>query len=252
MRLGYAALVAAFISMAVSAASAAELTVLAPGFVKFAGIDDLAAAYTKETGVKVTVKSTGMGAMMNTIKTGVPAADVVMLPKNLMDQLSADGGLVAGSRKALGRVQIVMIVPAGAPHPDISTAAKLATALHGARHVAYSSPWKDEKSAQAMIIHDILQRPEYAGTHEVLIMNGNGVKGIKDGADMALQLECETRDAAVSVVGPLPAELHAWLDGDVAASSRSSNAQAAGAFIAYITRATASPVWKVNGLERAF
>ena len=198
---------------------------LAPGFVKFAGIDDLAEAYTKETGIKVTVKSTGMGAMMDTIKTGTPAADVVMLPQNLMDQLAAGKGIVAGSRKQLGRVQIVMIVPANAPHPDISTHAKLAAALHGARHVAYSSPWKDEKSAQALIIHDILQRPEFAGTHEVLIMNGNGVKGIKDGADMALQLVCETRDPAVSVVGPLPADLHAWLDGDVAISSRTRGCQ---------------------------
>jgi len=247
MRLLLAALVAA---LSISSAHAAELTVLSPGFVKFAGIDDLAAAYTKETGIKVTVKSTGMGAMMNTIKTGSPAADVVMLPQNLMDQLSADKGVVAGSRQSLGRVQIVMIVPAGAPHPDISTTAKLATALHAARHVAYSSPWKDEKSAQAMIIHDILQRPEYVGTHEVLIMNGNGVKGIKDGADMALQLECETRDPAVSVVGPLPPQLHAWLDGDVAISSRSADPKAAADFVAYITRAAATPVWKANGLER--
>jgi molybdate transport system substrate-binding protein len=248
MRLIFAAALAAIVS---TSASAADLTVLAPGFVKFAGIDDLAAAYTKETGIKVTVKSTGMGAMMNTIKTGSPAADVVMLPKNLMDQLSADKGLVAGSRKTLGRVQIVMIVPAGAPHPDISTMPKLATALHAARHVAYSSPWKDEKSMQAMIIHDILQRPQFAGTHEVLIMNGNGVKGIKDGADMALQLECETRDPAVSVVGALPPELHAWLDGDVAVSSRSADAKAAADFVAYITRAAATPTWKANGMERA-
>jgi len=247
MRLLLAAIVAA---LTVTSARAAELTVLSPGFVKFAGIDDLAAAYTKETGIKVTVKSTGMGAMMNTIKTGSPAADVVMMPQNLMDQLSVDKGVGGGSRQSLGRVQIVMIVPAGAPHPDISTTAKLATALHAARHVAYSSPWKDEKSAQAMIIHDILQRPEYAGTHEVLIMNGNGVKGIKDGADVALQLECETRDPAVSVVGALPPELHAWLDGDVAISSRSTDPKAAAAFVAYITRAAAAPVWKANGLER--
>ena len=133
MRLLLAAFVAA---LSITSTQAAELTVLSPGFVKFAGIDDLAAAYTKETGIKVTVKSTGMGAMMNTIKTGSPAADVVMLPQNLMDQLSADKGVVAGSRQSLGRVQIVMIVPAGAPHPDISTTAKLATALHAARHVA--------------------------------------------------------------------------------------------------------------------
>lgn len=242
---------AVFAAVSLTNAYAAEVTVLAPGFVKFAGIDDLAAAYTKETGIKVTVNSKGMGAMMEAIRTGTPAADVVMLPQNLMDQLSTDKGVVAGSRKSLGRVEIVLIVPTGAPHPDISTTAKLASALKSARHVAYSSPWKDEKSMQAMIIYDILQRPQFKGTHEVLIMNGNGVKGIKDGADMALQLECETRDPAVSVVGKLPSELHAWLDGDVAISSRSADPKAAAAFVAYITRAAAAPVWKANGLERA-
>ena len=229
---------------------AAELTVLAPGFVKNAGIDDLAAAYSKETGVQVTVKSVGMGAMMKTIETGTPAADVVMLPQNLMDQLQASGGIVAGSRKPLGRVQIVMIVPVGAPHPDISTMSKLAAALHGAQHVAYSSPWRDEKSAQAMIIHDILQRPEFKGTHEAVIIKGNGVTGIKEGADMALQLECETRDPAVSVVGALPPQLHAWLDGDVAISSRSADPKAAAGFVAYIMRPQATAVWKAKGLER--
>jgi molybdate transport system substrate-binding protein len=247
MRIIWAAIFATFCA---TAAQAAELTVLAPGFVKNAGIDDLAASYTKETGIKVTVNSVGMGAMMNTIATGTPAADIVMLPQNLMDQLQSSGGTVSGSRQSLGRVQIVMIVPAGAPHPDISDTAKLAAALHGARHVAYSSPWKDEKSAQAMIIHDILQRREYAGTHEVLVINGNGVTGIKQGAEMALQLECETRDPAVSVVGPLPPQLHAWLDGDVAVSSRSADPKAAAAFLAYITRPAAASVWKAKGLER--
>jgi molybdate transport system substrate-binding protein len=251
MRTIWAAVFAIFCAASVTAgARAADLTVLAPGFVKFAGIDDLAVAYAKETGVHVTVNSVGMGAMMDTIATGTPAADIVMLPHNLMDQLQASHGIVAGSRGSLGRVQIVMIVPADAPHPDISTEAELATALHAARHVAYSSPWKAEKSAQAMIIHDILQRPEYAGTHEVLVINGNGVTGIKQGAEMALQLECETRDPAVSVVGPLPPALHAWLDGDVAISARSADPKAAAAFLAYITRPEAVAVWKAKGLER--
>lgn len=239
-----------FAAICASSANAAELTVLAPGFVKNAGIEDLAASYTMQTGVIVTVKSVGMGAMINTISTGTPAADVVMLPQNLMDRLQASGGIVEGSRASLGRVQIVMIVPAGAPHPDISTTKKLAVALHASRHVAYSSPWTVEKSAQSMIIHDILQRPEYAGTHEVLVTNGNGVTGIKQGSEMALQLECETRDPAVSVVGALPPELHAWLDGDVAGSSRSADPRAAAAFVAYITRPAAAPVWKAKGLER--
>ena len=67
---------------------------------------------------------------------------------------------------------------------------------------------------------------------------------------MALQLECETRDPAVSVVGALPPELHAWLDGDVAVSSRTADPKAAAAFLAYITRPAAAAVWKAKGLER--
>jgi molybdate transport system substrate-binding protein len=247
MRLLVAAALAAFIA---NTAQAAELTVLAPGFVANAGIKDLAESYEKETGTKVTIKSVGMGAMMDTIKTGMPAADIVMLPQNLMDDLAKDNGLVAGSRKKLGRVQIGLIVAAGAPHPDISTVAKFAAALKSAKNVAYSSPFRDEKSMQAMIIHEILQKPEFAGVHADIIEKGNAVNGIKQGADMGLQLVCETRDPAVSLVGNLPESLHAWIDGDVAVSSRAGDAKAAAAFVAYILKPAAAPVWKAKGLDR--
>ncbi|HEX3756163.1 MAG TPA: substrate-binding domain-containing protein [Rhizomicrobium sp.] len=243
-------LAAALAAFTIGGAQAAELTVLAPGFVANAGIKDLAASYEKETGVKVTVKSTGMGAMMDTIKTGTPAADIVMLPRNLMDQLSADKGIVVGSRKPLGRVQIGLIVQAGAPHPDISTVAKLAAALKSAKQVAYSSPFRAEKSMQAMIIHTMLQKPEFAGVHADIVEKGNAVNGIKQGADMGLQLVCETRDPAVSLVGDLPQSLHAWLDGDVAVSSRAADPKAAAAFVAYSLKPAASPVWKAKGLDR--
>jgi hypothetical protein len=176
-----------------------------------------------------------------------PEASAAMVAE--VDAARRDGDTLGG---------VVEVVVHGLPpglgshvHWDRRLDAKLAAALHGARHVAYSSPWKDEKSAQAMIIHDILQRPEFSGTHEALIMNGNGVKGIKDGADIALQLVCETRDPAVSVVGPLPQDLHAWLDGDVAVSARTPDAKAAADFIAYITRPAAAPVWKAKGLDRS-
>ena len=57
-------------------------------------------------------------------------------------------------------------------------------------------------------------------------------------------------DPAVSVVGPLPQDLHAWLDGDVAISARTADAKAAAEFLAYITRPAAAPVWKAKGLDR--
>src|SRR5438552_8434678 len=97
-----------------------EIRVISPGVVYNAGLLDLAAAYTKETGTKVTVTSSGMGRIVSDIRTVTPAPDVVMLPFELMTTLSLDGGLKPGSFTPLGRAEMGLAVPAGAPHPDIS------------------------------------------------------------------------------------------------------------------------------------
>src|ERR1700674_1691149 len=101
--------------------AAADIGVMAPGVVYNAGLLDLAAAYTKETGKKVAVTSVGMGGIVNAAKTATPPADVMMLPFELMSTLSLDGGVAPGTFTPLGRSEMGLAVPAGAPHPDIST-----------------------------------------------------------------------------------------------------------------------------------
>ncbi|MDB5741020.1 MAG: hypothetical protein JWP16_2060, partial [Alphaproteobacteria bacterium] len=71
-------------------AQTTELNVLAPGVVYNAGLLDLAAAYTRDTGIKVTVKSDGMAAIVNDIKKGTPVADVIALPFAFMDGMEAE------------------------------------------------------------------------------------------------------------------------------------------------------------------
>jgi ABC-type molybdate transport system substrate-binding protein len=73
-----------------------EIRVLSPPLVE-AALEDLASAYTKETGTTVTLKSDVMGRIMNTIQTDTPAADVILLPVNLMDSLEKDGGVKPGT-----------------------------------------------------------------------------------------------------------------------------------------------------------
>src|SRR5919201_688144 len=86
--------------------SAGEIRVISPGVVYNAGLLDLAAAYTKETGTKVTVTSSGMGRIVNDIKTVIPAPDVIFLPFELMSTLSLDGGVVRGTFTPLGRSEM--------------------------------------------------------------------------------------------------------------------------------------------------
>ena len=107
-------------------AQAAEIRVLAPGFVYNAALKDLAADFTKKTGVNVIVSEGGMNVIVGQIKTATPAADVIALPADLMNTLYLDGGIVPGSYTPLGRDELGLAVKKGAPHPDISTAEKLA------------------------------------------------------------------------------------------------------------------------------
>lgn len=233
--------------------NAGEIRVISPGVVYNAGLLDLAAAYTKAAGTKVSVTSSGMGRIVNDIKTVTPAPDVIMLPFELMSTLSLEGGIVPGSFTPLGRSEMGLAVPAGARHPDISTVEKLAAALRGAKAVMRSNPAGGSMVAR-VIEQNVIKRPEFAGVNSPVSTRGEGGQALARGeGDMALQAICEILPyKEIELVGPLPRELAAWIDMATAVSARSANPDASLAFIRYITRPEATAIWKAKGLERFF
>ena len=74
-------------------AQAAEIRVISPGVISNSGLTEVAAAFEKKTGVKVTILVDGMGTIMNDIRTKDPAADVVMLPMDLMGTMVLSGAV---------------------------------------------------------------------------------------------------------------------------------------------------------------
>ena len=236
----------------VPAAQAAEVTVLVPPVVAAAGMRDLAVAYGKDTGQPLTLKMTSMDKMLQEATTGTPAADIVALPSDLMDQLEHDNGLVPGSRKKIGRVEIALAVPAGAPHPDISTPEKFVAVLNQAKGVAYSNPAGG--TMMAWIIQSMLLRPEFKNVHSVLIDRGNGISALAagdSGADMALQLADEIdANPKVSSVGPLPPLFGAHIDCDIAVLARAPDSKAAIGAIDYLLRPSSDAIWKSKHLAR--
>jgi molybdate transport system substrate-binding protein len=232
-------------------AQTTEVQVFTPGVVFNAGIQDLAAAYTRETGVKVTVTSKGMSALIPDVKTGTPVADIVVAPVSFMDGLEAEGAVVPGTAAGIGRVYIGLAVPKGKPHPDISSPRKLAAALKAGGTVIYSNPAPG--SMEARIINDMLhQNAIFKGVKTRIITKGEGGEALVRGeGDMALQLICEVLNhPELELVGTVPEELHAYLDSKVAVSARSAQADAAKAFIAYMLRPDHTALWKSKGLER--
>jgi len=238
-------------SVATAQAQNQEVRVFTPGVVFNAGIQDLAASYSKETGVKVTVKSEGMGVLVNDVKNSNPPADIVVAPVSFMDGLEAEGAVVPGTAAPIGRVYVGLAVAKGKPHPDISTPRKLAAALKAGGTVIYSNPAPG--SMEARIINDMLhQNAIFKGVKTKISTRGEGGEALVRGeADMALQLICEVLNhPELDLVGTVPEELHAYIDTKVAVSARSTQVDAAKGFIAYMLRPDHTALWKSKGLER--
>src|SRR4051794_30480208 len=104
---------------------------------------DLLPEFEKTAGVAVTTTSGGsVGSGPNTIgaqvRRGV-AADVIILAREGLKELIAEGRTVPGTDVDLARSVIGVIVRAGAPKPDISSVEALKQTLLSARSVAMSS-----------------------------------------------------------------------------------------------------------------
>ena len=100
---------AALLALTAANAQAADIRVFAPGFVYNSALKELAADFTKQTGVNVIVTEVGMNVIINQIKTSTPAADVVALPSDLMNTLALDGGIVTSSYTPLGRDEQLLL-----------------------------------------------------------------------------------------------------------------------------------------------
>ncbi|HEX3754734.1 MAG TPA: substrate-binding domain-containing protein [Rhizomicrobium sp.] len=240
-----------------SAAQAAEIRVISPGVISNSGLREVAAAFTKKTGVNVIIVGSGMGQIVNRIKTENPAPDVPMLPMELMGRLALDGGLVPNSFTPLGRVEIGLFKKPDAPAPDISTIEKLIAAMKTASVVFYSDPVSG--SMQAGMNDRLLKRPDFAGIHgqpvrgdaEPALRHGEG-----DGKAMGLGLihgvhspDNKPTDNPY-LVGMLPAELEMHMDMAAGVSVRSADVKDSRAFIQFVLSPEMRPVWESKGTDR--
>lgn len=242
---------------AVSAAQAAEVRVISPGVISNSGLKDVAAAFEKQTGVKVTIEVDGMGTIVGDIKTRTPAADVVMLPMDLMGSLSLAGGLEENSFTPLGRVEIGLFKKPDAPRPGITTVAALVAAMKTASVVFYTDPASG--SMQAGMNGRLLARPDFAGIKSQPI-KGDAEPALKrgdgDGAAMGLGLIHGPHDPTNMptdnpyLVGMLPLELNMHMDMATAINARAGDAKNAAAFIAFALSPAMRGAWKAKGVDR--
>ena len=106
-----------------------------------AAFHELQPEFEKTSGIKVTVTrgaSQGVGpdTIGNQLHTGVPA-DVVIMSREGLDELIAEGWAIRGTDVDLGQTPLGLSVRAGAPKPDISTVEAFKQAMLHAKSVTF-------------------------------------------------------------------------------------------------------------------
>jgi molybdate transport system substrate-binding protein len=167
---------------------------------------ELAKRFDSAGGTRIDADFAPTLALIERLRRG-EAADVVILTREGLDELAAEGRVAAASCVDLARSYVGIAVKAGRAHPDISTEAALRTALTQARAVAYS-----RLGASGILFAQLIVRLGIAhivNSHAVIIPQGlTAERVVSDEADLAVQQISELKQVAgIEVVGELPREL---------------------------------------------
>ena len=226
-------------------AAQADITVFTSGGTN-PGLRTLAASWTAQTGKNVTIVGGTVTRAHDNVKTKVPG-DLVLLP--LPDLKDVSANLKPGPFMPIGRANFGLAIKAGAPHPDISTLPKFIAVLKAGSGVGFTDPTRG--SAAGKMVAELLARPDFAGVKPVPIAGTPGQAIARDGVQYALgPMSEEVTVPGVEVVGVMPKEVEMHFDYTGAVTGYAAQSEEATAFLTYITRPEAQPVWKGTGLEK--
>lgn len=151
-----------------------------------------------------------VGAMRDKLLAGEPC-DIVILTQALVDTLTQDGHVVAGSATPLGVVKTGVAVKKGDPHPDVSTPQALKAALQRAPGIYFPDPVKATAGIHFMKVLQQLGLAEPMKDHLRTFPNGATAMGEMAHAPVPGVLGCTQvteilHVAGVELVGLLPKE----------------------------------------------
>src|SRR5258706_8174116 len=177
------------------------------------------------------------------------AADVVILARVGLDDLSAKGTVVADSRVDLARSFVGIAVKAGTEHPDIATESALRATLLGSSCVAYS-----RIGASGIFFAQLIERMGIAqliNARARIIPSGFTAELLVSGeAELAGQQITELKQiTGVEVVGPIPLHMQSpavFSAGRLAASNRVVQSDR---LLKYLASPEVAPVLRESGLE---
>jgi molybdate transport system substrate-binding protein len=225
-------IVALFFGLTVAnMAQAADITIFT-SMGSLSGVTDLAAAYEKASGNKVTVARRIGPALPKALNSNEPG-DIVANFSNAFDGLIKQGKVVPGGVVEFARAGVGVAIKQGAPRPDIATVEGFKQTMLKAKSIGYSKTGSGliaERGLQRLGIFDqIKDKVRYLEGTPVAVFVAKG----------EVEIGMQQSNAIVPVAGaeyagPLPGELQEYLYFSVGVLTISKQPDAARAFMAFM------------------
>ena len=200
----------------------------------------------------VTVPGPSMGLTSDAIPQRLvrgEADDVLIMVGTALDGLIKDGTALASSKVDLALSPIGVAVRAGTPVPDISTAAKLRTALLAARSVVCS-----DSASGVYVKSELFKRlgieAEMASKARVIPATPVGEIVARGEADLGFQQVAELLPVqGITFAGRLPADVQKMTVYSAGIATGARHPEAGRALIGYLSGPAAATVLETMGLD---
>jgi molybdate transport system substrate-binding protein len=228
---------------------AAEVKLVGAGAVR-AVVTDLAQAFEKETGHKVTMVFGPVGVTRQRFASD--PADIVIMTDVAIDDSIKQGAVVPGTRADIARSGMGVGVREGAAKPDISTSEAFKRSLLAAKSIAYVDPAQGATSGvyfskllQTWGIADAI-RPK-----TTLVPGGYPAELVAKGeVEMVVHQISEIVPVkGVALVGPLPKDVQLVTTYSAGIATKATAPEAARAFVAYLMATAVRPKFTAAGLD---
>ena len=209
---------------------------------------ELCTQFERATGNKISLHFEVNADIQKKIEAG-EAFDVAVLNPPVIEALSKEAKIVAGSRADIGRAGLGVAVRQGAPKPDISSVEAFRRTLLAARAIAYPG-----KGASGLYFVSLLDRmgirAEMQGKLKPMEAEDTVEVVARGDADLVVVVATRIVDVTgVDMVGPIPEELQTKIGFAAGLSASAKEPDAARALIRFLTAPSAAATLRAKGVD---
>jgi len=215
-------------------------------------IDALVPDFENSSGHKVSVAYGTAGDVAERVQKGEPV-DLVITATARIDQLQAQGKVVAGDRTIIAKVGVGAFIRKGSAKPDISSADTFKRSMLAARSIAYPDPAGG--GASGIYVAKLLERLGIAAEMKLktkLLPPTEALYRSVASGDVEIgfnQISEILAQPTIELAGPLPLTIQNYTQFTPGIVTGSSKADAATALVTFLSSPPSQAVLKAKGFE---